>query len=46
MLLPIYQRQFERDVALAKKRGKDIKKLKHVISILLAERCHAGVLGP
>lgn len=35
MLVPIYQKQFEKDVKKAKKRGKDIDKLKFVILKLL-----------
>ena len=31
-----YTGQFKRDVNLAKKRGKDMDKLRHVISLLLA----------
>ena len=37
MLSPIYQKQFEKDVALSQKRGKDIRKLKTVINLLLDE---------
>jgi len=31
-----YTGQFKRDVKLAKKRGKDMEKLRHVIGLLLA----------
>ncbi len=35
MRLPSYSGQFKRDVKLAEKRGKDMKKLRHVIGLLL-----------
>jgi mRNA interferase YafQ len=37
MLCPIYQRQFEKDVVIAQKRGKNINKLKAIINNLLEE---------
>ena len=37
MLCPIYTRQFERDIKLMKKRGKNLEKLKPVIRPLTAE---------
>jgi mRNA interferase YafQ len=37
MLCPIYARQFERDIKLMKKRGKNLEKLKPVIRSLTAE---------
>jgi mRNA interferase YafQ len=37
MLCPIYTRQFERDIKLMKKRGKNLEKLKPVIRSLTAE---------
>lgn len=36
MRLPSYSGQFKRDVKLAQKRGKDMKKLRHVIGHLLS----------
>lgn len=38
MLKPIHLRQFEKEVALAKKRGKDIEKLKAVMRLLVLEK--------
>lgn len=35
MRSPSYSGQFKRDVKLAEKRGKDMKKLRHVIGLLL-----------
>jgi len=35
VLKPVYTRQFEKDVKLAGKRGKDLKKLKRIIEMLL-----------
>ncbi len=37
MLYPVYQRQFEKDVASSQKRGKNITKLKNIIKLLLEE---------
>lgn len=37
MLKPIYLRLFEKEVVKAKKRGKDIKKLKEVMKLLTLE---------
>lgn len=37
MLCPIYTRQFERDIKLMKKRGKNLEKLKPVIRSLITE---------
>ena len=37
MLVAIYQRRFEKDIKKAKKRGYDMKKLKHIILKLLEE---------
>ena len=37
MLKPIFHKQFKREVELAKKRGKNIKKLKDIINLLLEE---------
>lgn len=37
MLKPIYLRLFEKEVAKAKKRGKDIEKLKEVMKLLIFE---------
>jgi mRNA interferase YafQ len=37
MLLPIYTRQFEREIKLMQKRGKNLEKLKQVILSLIAE---------
>ena len=38
MFKPIYQRRFEKDVAKAKKRGKDMHKLENIINLILAEK--------
>ncbi len=38
MLNPIYLRQFEREVEKAKKRGKDMEKLKEIIEFLVQEK--------
>jgi mRNA interferase YafQ len=38
MLQPAYTTQFERDVKRARKRGKDLGKLKDVLSALIEER--------
>lgn len=38
MLKPIHLRQFEKEVAKAKKRGKDIEKLKELIKLLILEK--------
>jgi len=35
MLKPVYERKFEREVELAKKRGWDIEKLKNVMKDLI-----------
>lgn len=35
MLRPVYQRVFEKEVEKAKKRGKDMEKLKTIIKLLL-----------
>lgn len=35
-LQPVYTKRFEKDLKLARKRGKDLEKLKTVIEILLA----------
>lgn len=37
MLKPIYLRQFEKEVVKAKKRGKDIEKLKEIMKFLTLE---------
>jgi len=37
MFLPIYLKQFKKDVILAQKRNKNINKLKNIISLLLEE---------
>lgn len=37
MLIPSYAKQFERDMKLMRKRGKDLEKLKPVIHRLIAE---------
>jgi mRNA interferase YafQ len=37
MLKPIHLRQFEKEVVKAKKRGKDIEKLKEVMKLLTLE---------
>lgn len=37
MLTPSFQRQFLKDLKLAKKRGKDLSKLKIIIQLLLEE---------
>ncbi len=38
MLKPVYERSFEKDVKLAKKRGLDIEKLKTVMTDLIKEK--------
>ncbi|MBA3752362.1 type II toxin-antitoxin system YafQ family toxin [Candidatus Dependentiae bacterium] len=38
MLRPIYTRIFEKEVVKAKKRGKDLEKLKTIITLLLEEK--------
>lgn len=38
MLKPIHLRKFENEVLKAEKRGKDIKKLKEVIKLLIEEK--------
>lgn len=38
MLQPVYLRQFERDIKLAVKRGKDMSLLKNIITLLLASK--------
>ena len=38
MLKPIHLRLFEKEVARAKKRGKDIEKLKEVMKLLIQEK--------
>jgi len=38
MLAAIYQKQFEKDIKKAKKRGHDMAKLKHIILKLLEEK--------
>ncbi len=38
MLLPIYNTRFKKDIALAKKRGKDLDKIKKVIELLLNKK--------
>ena len=38
MLTPIYLSRFEKEVKLAKKRGKDMLKLKHIIQLLIDEQ--------
>ena len=45
MRSPSYSGQFRRDVKLAEKRGKDMKKLCHVISLLLAGETLPRELG-
>lgn len=42
MLQPVYTKQFERDVTLARHRGKKLEKLKLVIQVLVEEK----PLGP
>ncbi len=37
MLKPLYTKQFERDLKVAVKRGKDISKIKNLISMLVNE---------
>lgn len=37
MLNPVYTKRFEKDVKLARRRGKDLGKLKKVIESLLAQ---------
>lgn len=38
MLKPIYLRKFETEIEKAKKRGKDIEKLKEVMKLLILEK--------
>ncbi len=38
MLIPIYTKQFNKDIKLNKKRQKNIKKLKEVIELLIGEK--------
>ena len=38
MLIPIYERRFQKEVEKAKKRGKDMEKLKNIIQILLLKK--------
>lgn len=38
MLTPVYQKQFGKDINMAKKRGKDLEKLKMIIKLLLNEQ--------
>lgn len=38
MIKPVYLRQFEKEVVKAKKRGKDIEKLKEVMRLLTLEK--------
>jgi mRNA interferase YafQ len=38
VLHPIYNTRFKKDIALAKKRGKDLDKLKTIIELLLDEQ--------
>ncbi len=38
MLIPVYERKFEREVELAKKRGWDLNKLKDVMKDLINEK--------
>lgn len=38
MLTPSYTRQFKRDVELQKRRGKDMKKLKEVMELLVEQQ--------
>lgn len=38
MLKPIYLTQFEKEVTKAKKRGKDIEKLKEIMRLLVLEK--------
>ena len=45
MRLPSYTGQFKRDVKLAQKRGKDMSKLRDVISLLLAGQPLPSQLG-
>ena len=45
MRLASYTGQFKRDVKLAVKRGKDMDKLRHVISLLLADEPLPRELG-
>jgi len=35
MLVPIYTKQFEKDLKLSQKRGKDLEKMKDIIEMLL-----------
>jgi mRNA interferase YafQ len=45
MRLPSYTGQFKRDVIPAKKRGNDLGKLRHVVSLLLAGESLPRELG-
>lgn len=45
MRLPSYTGQFKRDVKLAKRRGHDMGKLRHVIGLLLAGQSLPRELG-
>lgn len=45
MRLPSYTGQFKRDVRLAEKRGKDMGKLREIISLLLADQPLPRELG-
>ncbi len=38
MFEPIYTKQFEKDLKLARRRGKDLQKLKNIIEILLSNQ--------
>lgn len=38
MLTPFYENRFEKEVERARKRGKDMKKLSHVINMLIDEK--------
>ena len=42
---PSYSGQFQRDVKLAEKRGKDMDKLRHIIDLLLAGQPLSHELG-
>lgn len=38
MLKPVYTKQFSKDVKRSKKRGKEIKKLKDIMSLLIGKK--------
>jgi len=39
VLKPVYQRRFKKEVEKARKRGKNIEKLKNITRLLAAEQC-------